>query len=287
MRVWKRNDSWYMDFTHQGRRIRRKISGARTKAQAQAALVAVQSDIFRGEFNFKNEKPIIFEAFAKEYLKYAKTNKKSWRSDQTSLNHLIPNFKGIPLNKITPKLIEQYKAKRVETMAPASVNRELACLKYMYTLAIRWDYVDENPVKKVNLFRERKIEMQIMDREEVDRLLEHSPDYLKPIIQVAINTGMRKSEVLKLEWRNLDFKLRYIYLHETKSGIPRKVPMNDLVYETLQTMKNPSPFVFLNPKTGKAITDIKKAFTTAREKAGLPKLRFHDQRQSYHPKNDK
>ena len=278
MRVYKRGESWYLDINFEGRRIRRKIPGARTKSEAQAALIAIKADQLRGEYRFKEEKRILFESYAKEYLDYAKVNKKSWKRDQTSLNKLISFFKCMLLSKISPRHIEEYKRNRISEVKPASVNRELACLKFMFSLAKKWKLVEDNPVKEVKLFQERKIEMHILDREEVDRLIESSSDHLKAIITVALNTAMRKGEILNLRWNDIDFDKHYIFIKETKSAKSRKVPMNTLTVEALKGIRREIEFVFYNPRTRDRIRDVKTAFKAACRRAGINDLRFHDLR---------
>ena len=96
------------------------------------------------------------------------------------------------LSKITPKHIEDYKSIRIKNASKATCNRELSCLKFMFSLAIKWKYAKENPVKEVKLFQERKIEMKILDRDEINRLSNESCEHLRRIIMLAINTGMRR-----------------------------------------------------------------------------------------------
>jgi len=244
MRVYKRGESWYLDVRHDSRRIRKKITGARTKSEAVAALATIKADILRGEFNFKQEKKILFNDFAKEYLVYARINKGSWKRDQVSLKNLNAFFVRFLLLKINPKHIEDYKIQRIEKVKPATVNRELALLKFMFSLAIKWKYVKENPVKEVKQFQERKIEMKILDRDEIDRLIHNSCDHLKGIIILALNTGMRKGEILNLNWNDIDFNKLFIFI----------------------------------PKTKEHIKDVKTAFKAACVRAKICNLRFHDLR---------
>jgi len=278
MRVFKRGKSWYLDINFEGNRVRSKIKGARTKTEAQAALVTVKADILRGEFNLKKVKQILFKDFAEKYLRYSKKHKTSWRSDQTSLNKLKAFFGNRRLSKISPGLIDDYKLKRVDEVKPASVNRELACLKFMFSLAKKWEYADMNPVKEVRLFKERKIDMHILDKEEINRLIEVSNTYLKPIIIIALNTGMRKGEILNLGWKDIDFDEHFIFINETKSGVTRKIPMNSFVVKTLRGIKRESEFVFYNPDTKNRIKNVRSSFKTACRRIGVPDLRFHDLR---------
>lgn len=278
MRVYRRGEGWYLDVRYDGRRLRKKILGARTRTEADKALAAVRADILRGEFNFKQEKKILFKDFAKEYLVYAKINKRSWKRDQVSLKNLNAFFCRFLLSKINPKHIEDYKIQRIEQVKPATVNRELALLKFMFSLAIKWRYVKENPVKEVKQFPERKIEMKILGRDILDRLIDKSCDHLRGIIILAINTGMRKGEILNLRWNDVDFDKLFLFIKTSKSGVSRKVPMNALVVDTLKKVKRESDYVFCNPVTKERIADVKTAYKAACRRAGIRDLRFHDLR---------
>ena len=108
--IRKIGKNWYVDIYHNGQRIRKK---AGSKKDAENALIAIQADIFRGEFKFSSNRKIKFEKFAEEYLnKYSKINKRSWKRDEASLKSLLPYFKDFILPKITPKHIEDYKKLR-------------------------------------------------------------------------------------------------------------------------------------------------------------------------------
>lgn len=276
MAVRKIGNRWYIDTYIDGRRII-KVVGDK-KSEAIAAEEAIKTDQRRGEYKFKKESKILFEVLAKDYIEYAEANKKSWKRDVASLKNLNPFFKGIRISKITPRSIEEYKIMRVEQVKPSTTNRELSLLKYMFTLAIKWKMVDENPVKEVKLFQERRINWLILDREAANKLISCAASHLKPIIIIALNTAMRKSEVLSLQWHDIDFKMHFIFVRETKSGKGRKVPMNQTVEASLKTLERGNKYVFHNPDTKEHIKDIKRAFKTALKKAGILDFRFHDLR---------
>jgi len=275
MGVYKIGKKWYVDFYYDGKRIRKAVG---SKKDAENALIAIKADILRGEYKFKKESKIRFDDFAKEYLEYAKINKKSWRRDKTSLDNLMHHFRGMYLLRITPRHIEDYKKERINQVKPATVNRELALLKFMFSLAKKWKLVDENPVKEVKFFQEQRIEMHILNRKETNRLLYYAASHLKPIITLALNTGMRKGEILNLRWSDIDFNKRYIFVRTTKSGKDRKIPMNHIVTSNLKALKRDGDFIFYNPKTKACLKDVKTAFKAACRRAGIPDLRFHDLR---------
>jgi len=154
----------------------------------------------------------------------------------------------------------------------------LACLKHIFNIAIKLKVVDENPVKGIKFYKEQQIEMKILDNNEMKQLVEASSDSLKPVIIIALNTGMRKGEILKLRWNDVDFIENYIFVKETKSGIPRKVPMNNFVRDTLKDVKRMGDFLFYNTNTKTHIRDIQTSFDTACKRAGFQGSRFHDLR---------
>lgn len=278
MRVFKRGSSWFYDVNFEGKRLRKIIPGARARGEAQNALITIKADILRGEFRIKTEKKIFFEDLVKKYIKYAKNNKDSWERDVFSLKNLTPHFKGMLLSKINPEHIENFKNKRIKEVSPATCNRELSCLRFMFSLAVRYKDVDVNPVKEVKQFKEKQKDMIILDKQQIMKLTETASGHLRVFIILALNTGARKGELLKLRWSDVDFTNLYIFIKETKSGVPRKVPMNSVVVETLKGIKRESEFVFYNPTTKKQINSVYKGFKAASQRIGVPGLRIHDLR---------
>ena len=293
MGTYRIGNKWYVDLYVDGRRKRKAIGSRR---EAENALTAIKADVLRGEFKFRRENKVHFEAFTKDYLEHCRTNKKrSISRDENSIKFLEANFGGMLLSKITPWHIEDYKRRRIEgeiklppepkskkrkdwKVKPATINRELACLKHMFSLAIKWKMADENPVKEVQLFQEQQIEMRILTREEINRLVANASPRLRPILQIALNTGMRKGEIIRLRWHDIDLDNRFFFLKQTKSNKPRKIPISGFLADVLGSITRTGEFVFANPKTGKPISDLQTGFKAACKKAGICDLRFHDLR---------
>ena len=285
MRIYRRGQSWYLDFCHEGRRVRQLIRGARTKTEAQAALSAVKTDILRGQYNFRSENRILFEEFAEIYLeKYSIPNKRSWRRDITSVKALLPHFKGISLSKISPFLIEGYKLKRKGEVEVSTINRELAFLKHIFTKAIDWGYVlgNENPVKRVKLFNEQNRKRErILSQEELTALLSNCRTPLKETVLLALNTGMRIGEIMALRWEEVNLADSYILIKNSKNGKSRKVPINGVArcaLNSLQDRAGSLEFVFPNYTTGSFTKYPRKAFQNACRRAGITGFRIHDLR---------
>lgn len=278
---------WYIDFTFDKKRIRR--FGGYTKEQARNRLAKLRLEKLDERLGFKKpEKPdIAFEQFAKEFLEtYSKLNKKSWQRDETSLGNLKPFFKGKTMQEIGPELVENYKAKRKADITKrkthitgATINREIALLKTIFNKAVEWGKIEKNPLDKVKKFKENHVKnMKILKDDEAIRLIDSASPHLKPILIIALNTGMRRNEILSLKWENVNFNKGLIFIEDAKSGKPREIPMNYMVYEILKELSRNSEYIFFNPKTKSHILDIKTSFKTACKRADIKGLRLHDLR---------
>jgi integrase len=111
----------------------------------------------------------------------------------------------------------------------------------------------------------------------MDRLIAVSSRNLKPIIVLARNTGMRRGEIFNLQWSHVDLKNRIIEVADSKNGDQRFTHINDTLLNTLQLLPHriDTPYVFPG-KDGERLTDVKKAFSSARKRAGLDDPRFQD-----------
>ena len=280
---------YYIHFQVNGQRVRKALKGVRTRTEAVKALNLEVADAQRGQYNFQvGKQKISFSDMADLFLeKYSKVNKKSWKtSDWVYLRRLKPYFGSYLLSKITPEMIEEYKSERLSTgIKKCSVNRELSCLRKIFNVAIDWGRAIDNPVRKVKLYSEKEnFRERVLTEDEEPRLLETAESNLNLMIVVGLNAGLRRGEVFMLRWKNVDFDKREIRIPESKSGRERHIPINSALFSLLNAHKaqnGQSEYVFTNPKTGKPYTDIKRAFRTACERAGIEDLRFHDLRHTF------
>ena len=114
--------------------------------------------------------------------------------------------------------------------------------------------------------------------------MENCSPHLKPIITVALNTGMRRAEILGLTWNQVDLEARMIKVERTKSGRVRYIPINDDLFKQILKLKSDngeSPFVFLNPETKRPFLDMKTPFKRACRISGIEGMRFHDLRHTF------
>jgi len=115
---------------------------------------------------------------------------------------------------------------------------------------------------------------------EEDRLVEAAAPHLKPVIRFALDTGGRLSELLELDWRNVDVGARRVTFIETKNGDDRTVRLCERAQQTLRGL-GPKDSGSVFTYNGKPFKDLKHAFTRARKIAGLDDVRFHDLRHTF------
>ncbi len=283
MSIFQKNNSYWIDYYYNGRRFREKVSPSKTLAQN--ALHKRKTEIAEHRFlNVKKAIKIKFEEFADMFLElYSKPNNKSWeKSDKYNVDFLKKAFAGKYLYEITPEMIEKYKAGRLKEVSPARVNRNLATLKCMFNRAIEWGKAEDNPVKKVKLLKENNKRLRYLNKEESERLVNTCAKHLKPIVITALNTGMRKGEILNLKWENVDLNQGIIYLLDTKNGEKREIPINRKLKEVLNGIKpNPKgPYVFCK-KNGQNYGEVKLAFANAMAACKIENFRFHDLRHTF------
>lgn len=195
-------------------------------------------------------------------------------------------FGGLPLRRISTRMVEEFQTDRMKFNKPATVNRLLATLKHMMTKAVDWELVEEEALKrvrKVKLLPENNRRLRYLSKPECQTLVSVSPPHIRAIIITAINTGMRKEELLSLEWdKNIDLKHGFIHLNLTKNGERRQIPMTDEVKDALKGIvrRLKSPYVFTDNK-GNRYGDIKRSFNTALLRAGIKDFHFHDLRHTF------
>jgi integrase len=282
MAVYKRGNNWYIDFTFHGQRIREMIGPSRKGAGK--VITKRKAEIAENKFLDvrKDPEPVKFYDFAKEYLQWSKANKKGSSHDRelSTMRRLNSEFEKYDLQNVTTWIIEKWKSKRKEEVKPATVNRELALLKHMFTKAIEWGKVKDNPARKVKLLKGEIKRVRFLMPDEIRTLLSNCADHLRPIVTVALHTGMRKGELLSLQWDQVNFEQKIITLEDTKNRERRDVPMNETVRTTLMGMERKGSHIFCNG-SGETFLNVRRSFETAVRKSGIEDFRFHDLRHTF------
>jgi len=249
-----------------------------------------------------------FNELKDEYIKWAK-RQRGYEKKLSVINKLADQFGHYPLRRFDTRMLEQFQTEQLEKgfktedenkgHKPATVNRYVATLKHMFTKAVDWNMVEEETLKrvrKVKLLEENNKRLRYLNKDECIALLNACKEHLKPIVITALNTGMRKEEILNLKWDNVDLKNGFILLDITKNGERREIPINRTLKETLSGIvrRIDIPYVFyavrnqqdsenkdVNIKTAQRFGNIHRSFKTACKKAKIRDFHFHDLRHTF------
>jgi integrase len=285
--IYKRGNVYWIRYAGLDGRICRESSGSLRFRDAEALLIKRKQAIKEGKQpEIKKIGNHTFRELEAEYLKWIE-RQRSYKSKQGFIKQLIRAFGNIPLRRFNTMLIEQYQTERMQKgNKPATINRHIATLKHMFTKAVEWDMVEEEVLKRirrVRLLEENNRRLRYLSKEECQELINACDTHLKPIVITALNTGMRKGEVLNLKWNQVDLKHGFILLSRTKNGERREIPINDTLKATFQGLMRRLDVssVFYDPVTGKPYQDIKKGFKGALRRSKIVDFRFHDLRHTF------
>ncbi len=174
-----------------------------------------------------------------------------------------------------------YKKPRSST----TVVRYIASLLHAFSTAVKeWEWMEENPIQKINKPKLPQGRIRFLNELEKNRLLKackHSnSDYLYPIVVLALSTGMRKGEILTLTWGDIDFEQGTILLESTKNGERRQIPLIGLSLELIKRLNanRKSMLVFPSPNNSNQSLDIRSAWESSLRKADIINFKFHDLR---------
>lgn len=289
MAVKKRGNRWHYDFQVRGVRHRGSIPEARNKAQAQRAEAQIKLALFEQKFGDGISKQFA-EFVTEEYEPWAKSKRSYRTAERFHIQQLVAYFKTSSLADISPMAVERFKRARLASPVigdkprkPSSVNRELACLSRILAMAVDNGLLARNPCSKVKRLREDNMRTRYLTVSEETQLMDaitHRYERLRPLIILALNTGMRQGEILSLAWPQIDWERNLIIVVNTKNNHDRTIPMNEPVKELLVKLWRESDKASeqLFKEYGKAIT---LTFTRLAHRSGLMGFRFHDLRHTF------
>jgi integrase len=281
MRLYKRKGSpkWWATWNDQKGRRQRKSTGTEDKNLAQAILGKWQQESFMEQhFGTIPEVP-----FCDALLRYGKEKQRQnpegyVGTTRYRLQFLLDRFDGLCLSDINLRVMQNFADERLSQVKEGTVQRELATLKAILNQSHR-----EGRLQMVPPFprmRKQTGRSRWLTLGEEERLLAASAKHLCSLISFAIDTGGRRSELLKLDWRNVDLERGLVTFLKTKNGENRSLRLTERAKKVLLGL-GPKEFGPVFHFRGKAIRDPKTSFNSARTKAEIEDLRFHDLRHTF------
>ena len=147
----------------------------------------------------------------------------------------------LPITEITPEHAEKYLSERNTHVSPVSLKVDLRCLKAFFNHAIRLGYIEKNPIQYIRVRVEQKQPAYLTQSDFARLLAVIDKEWLRRIVVFAACTGMRRQEIVKLRWADVDMNARTVKIESHREfhamcGASRIIPLSNVAYEVLRTV---------------------------------------------------
>lgn len=279
--ITKRKTGWGVQIRRKGYSPRFATfptkAAAETWARQQETLMD-RGELPRSEATLKTE---TLRSLLDRYLQDVTPKKLSKDTEAQRLRKLQTHpMCDLTLADLTPAHIAAYRDERMQTVKAGTIRRELGLLHHLFDIAIReWDLpLSVNPLKKVALpvlrnARSRRLEAGEAEKLQTAISTARNP-HIGPIVALAIETGLRRREVLELTRSNVNLRTRIAHIPLTKTGVPRTIPLTERAAEIIAALPH-SDDGRLFPISQNS---FKLAWRRIQQRSGLKDFRFHDLR---------
>jgi integrase len=288
--IYKRGNVYWIRYAGLAGKMVYESSGSDKFRDAEALLIQRKQGVKEGKQpEIKRIGNYTFNELAGKYLSWINGRQKSARIKSYIINQLVDAFGSLPLRRFNTVVVEQLQTDLMNRgLKNSSCNKVLNILKHMFTKAVEWDMVESEVLKrvrKVKLLQDNSKRLRYLSKEECQALINSCDPHLKPVVITALNTGMRRGEILNLKWDQVDLRHGFILLDVTKNGERREIPINKtleaLFLDKSLIRRLDVPYVFYDPVTGKPYQNVKRSFKTALRKAKIRDFHFHDLRHTF------
>lgn len=223
----------------------------RTKALAKAWATKVENELNEGTYISTSAAEInMVSDLLHDYWNEKVQTQKSAEGTRYVLNKFIIQFDGYRMIDVTPEVIRRHKNDRLKEVSGDTVRKELLLLKRFFAYAQKEWQINiprGNPVTPIELPKKGKARERRLMQGEYEKLIKEAIKYggfIKDIIDLAIETGMRRGEIVKLEWKHFNPDKRTFYIPETKNEEARTVPLTKKAAETFNSIARSGESVF-------------------------------------------
>jgi integrase len=222
-----------------------------------------------------------------EYLeRHAKVHKKSWDGDRKQFDRYMGKQANKKLSSFQPNDFQRYHHKVGADHGHYAANRLLSLLRAIFNRAKEWGlWNKDNPTQSIKKFKEKSRDRFIQADELpvfFQALQDEENDTMKDYFIVSLLTGVRRANVLSMQWSDLNFERNELRVEETKTGDPQTVPLTPEVVKILKERKKQANSIFVFPGKGKSghMVEPKSGWKRILNRAGLQNLRIHDLRRT-------
>ena len=279
----KHGKYWYGVYYVDGKQVKRSLKTT-NKKMAERLIRKIEDDLAAGRFNLDNfsSESRRLEEFLIEAYQFSRNNKSPRTAQREHLifRHFLGFVGDVRLNEITPKLLEAYKHHLLHERhyKPSGVNIELRHLSAAFSLAVKYDYLEKNPFKKVERMRVPKTKPLFFTKEQARQLLDYTRNKaVYPHILIALNTGARVGEVCTLRWEKVDLEQRILRVFG-KGAKERTIPIPGSLHQYLLQIRKAKGLVV---KGSHDTAEVSRQFRKAADALGFHEHTFHTLRHTY------
>jgi integrase len=291
MSVYKRGNVYWYEFWFRGQRIR-ESTGLTNKMAAQQAESIRKAGLAEGRAGIAGPRPSVnFGDFVrKEFLPWAEKqyqpHPRTYERYRESTKPLLASMEKLRLETVSMALVEKFKVSRSSEVMPATVNRDLAALRLILTLAIRKEYTAKNPVQEVQFLDEGPGRMRVVSHEEQQRYMLAASPLLRDVATLIVETGMRPEEVFSIRKENVHLQPPYLFVPSGKTRFARhNIQLTNASREILSRRLADANGAFLFPREGEynqPLTTVRKLHHEALRTANIdPPFRLYDFRHTF------
>lgn len=281
--ITKRKNGWSVQIRRKGYAQQTRTLSTKAEAQAWAREQEGRIDRALAPINLRVLKRTTLRDVIERYLREVTPTKDSEYTEAARLKKVLreQSFCDLALVDLTPKVFADYRTARLANVKPGTVHRELGLIRHALEVSRReWDIdLPANPldrVKRPKLANARDRRLGPGEYERLKVALQRSRNPLVAhAVEFAIHTAMRRGEILALRWEQVNWQQRTAYIADSKTGVPRTIPLLDCALAVLQRLRLD---LARGPVFPMSMEALKQAWERARDRAGLGDLHFHDLR---------
>lgn len=296
----KRKGTWWYDFQYEGKRYKKSLRGITSEKDAEKIERKVRVSVYEGTYE-RQRRDITFDHFTREFFLVSKKNDKRFSSYELYASFaeiFCQYFKGRLLREITTADIEAFRQHRHATLTPSgkersrsTINREMAQLSSIFGYAVQLQKIESNPCRRLKSYVVDNRRTRVLQKNEEEQLLEALVGKYycyKPVVILALQTGMRLAEIVNLKWENVefaqstteDFGKITLLANATKGKKQREVPLNSVSRQLLIDLRGDvekaSGRIFVGSRFIKQT--VLKAISLLCDEIGLPDVTLHTMR---------
>ncbi len=282
MSLWRRDSGVYESHIMMDGVRYRKSTGTTNKRLAQAIDRKHEEELLASRFQVeaKDFDPgMKFSELVTRFL--ADEPPKAYQKERLKI--ILPYFANHEIGQINKPLIRQYRAYRhsKKKLTETTINRDVEALRHILYWAVDQGILQANPLARLRLEKPRRKKRPVMSVEDELKVIKASAPHLQKIIVCAIDSGMRRGEILSQAWNDIDFSRRVISVTHSKTadGEHREIPLTSRLFELLSKEQSREGLVFTFK--GESINRIKTAWKGALKRAKVQAYRFKDLRSTF------